>query len=196
MSKGRKNPWHRYHISTIHTPIILLAYSAYKTSYITYVTQINIQDDPSAKKKSNVVFCTKCKRQIPFAWSSEVWSSWFKKLRPSHHVRANTHTKRNATDIHVSVYQYPPLRVIIRIITQISYTQNVGHLHTLPSTETKYESQPWSLPAISEAPYSEVCCLGFGEMKGYYKCNILYTKVKGHRNSTKIWILICIYIYI
>ena len=110
-----------------------------------------------------------------------------------HTMCALTHTQKEMQL--TSMYQCIS-RVIIRIITQISYTQNVGHLHTLPSTETKYESQPWSLPAISEAPYSEVCCLGFGEMKGYYKCNILYTKVKGHRNSTKIWILICIYIII
>lgn len=175
MSKGRKNPWYQYHISTIHTPIILLAYSAYKTSYITYVTQINIQDDPSAMKKSNLVFCTKCKLQIPLHGALKC-DPLCSKIFALHTMCALTHTKRNATDTHVSVYQYPPLRVIIRIITQISYTQNFGHPTPFlppkktqlncPSTETKYESQPWSLPAISEAPYSEVCCLGFGEMKG------------------------------
>ncbi len=68
-----------------------------------------------------LAFCTNASFKFPKTWSSEVWSSWFKNLRPSL----------------ASVYQYPPLRMIIRILTPISYTQNFVHpTHTSPQKET------------------------------------------------------------
>ena len=73
------------------------------------------------------------------------------------HASPPTHTKRILL---ASVYQYPypPLRVIIRILTPISYTQNFVHptpslpppkknIHC-PRTEPKYESQLWSLQSL------------------------------------------------
>ena len=111
-----------------------------------------------------------------------------------HTMCALTHTKRNATDIHVSVYQYPPLRVIIRIITQISYTQNFGH--PTPSQAPKQHMNPnhgLFLQSL-RLPTAKSAASGLEKWKvnrniSKVNRNISYIqRSEGHGNSTKICI--------